>query len=135
MNKINNFSEYCGKRCACFKPDTPKCLPEAVIPTLTVENKDGLKGLTNCLVHVSNVNTTYYIDDKGRITHTWSGPLVVNDYDYEENPLRLRNQMIYDFANGLIVVYNARGEYQVFNNGEQHIRDIVETVLREHDLI
>lgn len=109
------FNEYGDKVCACFKPETPSCKHTAVIPTLVVENKQGIKGLANCLVHVADINTTYYIDDKSRLLVTWAGPVEADGYDFAANPLGIRSQAVYDFANNIGAYYNAQGRYRTFN--------------------
>lgn len=62
---------------------------------------------------MSDINTTFYIDDKHRITTTWAGPVEVDDYDYANNPLGLRSQMLYDFQNNRAVYYNKSGAYRL----------------------
>lgn len=113
------FSEYPGKQCACFKPGTPNCGHTAVIPTLVVENKEGVKGLTNCLVHIADIRTTLYIDDKGRQIITWAGPVEAKGYDFAENPLGLRGQMVFDFDNNKGAYYDATGAYRTFTITEE----------------
>ena len=90
----------------------------AVIPAITVEDVSGIKNIADCFVHVSNINTTFYIDDKHRMMITWAGPVEVNDYDYENNPLNLRSQTVYDFENNRAIYYNKIGEYRVITLGE-----------------
>lgn len=90
------FHEY-GKRAAgCIRNTNPKCPYNAVIPSVTVETIDGIKQLRDCFVHVANINTTFYIDDKGRLMITWAGPVETSGYDIEKNPLNLRSQMLFD---------------------------------------
>lgn len=91
----------------------PGCPFQAVIPSITVEDITGLKGLADTFVHVSQNNTTYYIDDKHRIIVTWAGPVEANDYNYEENPYNLRSQSVYDFANNREIYYNKVGAYRI----------------------
>lgn len=115
---IFNNCETCGKRPTIFKKGVKgACVPEAVIPTLNVINNDGLKGLYNVLVHVESTNTTYYIDHQHRPIAVWAGPIEYNDYDYEENPLGLRSQTVYDFTNNRAIYYNAVGEYRLITLG------------------
>lgn len=98
-------------RPAGFRREAPlTCEPMAVIPTIEIADKSELKSLYNCLVHVSNINTTYYIDDKGRIITTWAGPVIASDYDYEANPLELRSQEVWDFKNKRVIKYSETGE-------------------------
>lgn len=86
---------------------------DAVIPAVVVENIDGIKQLADCFVHVISINTTFYIDDKHRMIITWAGPVESDDYDYINNPLKLRSQVVYDFANNRAVYYNKVGDYRV----------------------
>lgn len=109
------FNEYGRPTPARIQQIAPSCKDMAVIPSVTVENTTGMKGLSNCFVHVISNNTTYYIDDKGRITIIWSGPVEVDNYDYATNPLKLRSQTVFDFLNNLAIYYNRIGEYRVFN--------------------
>lgn len=113
MEREITFNEYGRKSDACFKRVEPTCPFVAVIPTVTLETIDGVKDLNNCLVHVTNINTTFYVDDKHRIIITWAGPVEKNGYDYENNPLRLRSQMVYDFENNRAIYYNANGSYRL----------------------
>lgn len=110
--------EYCGKVCGAIRPGEPKCPYQAVIPSLTVESVSNLKDLADCFVHVSNINTTFYIDDKHRIMTTWAGPVEYNNYDLDANELGLRSQFLIDFANEQGAYYNKTGDYQIFKFGE-----------------
>jgi hypothetical protein len=97
--------EYGCKHNGCIRPIKPECPYEAVIPLVTVEDKSSLKNLADCFVHVTNINTTFYIDDKHRMTITWAGPIENEadpswtEEDWNEhvlnNPLGLRNQFAY----------------------------------------
>lgn len=95
-----------------------ECPAMAVIPTIEVPTPDSLKTLYNVLAHVSSNNTTYYIDDHNRIIVTWAGPVEVDDYDYETNPLHLRSQEVWDFKNNRLIRYNKTGEYKVTTLGD-----------------
>lgn len=104
----------CNKPCVKTKFDSrikPSCEQTAVIPTLSVENVDGLKGLSNCLVHVSNTNTVYYIDSRHAIIQTWAGIVTVSDYDKENNPLNLANQIAYDTSNNSLLFFDVHRKY------------------------
>lgn len=115
---VFNNCETCGKKPTRFAKGAPsKCPAESVIPVLNVLTNDGLKGLYNVLVHVQTTNTTYYIDDKHRIIIVWAGPVEANDYDYENNPLGLRSQTVYDFANNRAIYYSATGSYRLITLG------------------
>lgn len=105
--------EYGPKVCGAIRPGEPNCPYQAVIPSLTVESVSNLKDLADCFVHVSDINTTFYIDDKHRPVITWAGPVEVDDYDYTNNPLGLRSQMLYDFQNNRAVYYNKSGAYRL----------------------
>lgn len=107
------LDEYGKKVPGCFRPCKPHCPYTAVIPSITIDTKDGLRDIADCLVHVTSVNTTYYIDDKHRIMTVWAGPVEVDDYDYEENPLGLRSQYVIDRESGRMVYYDAVGDYSV----------------------
>lgn len=105
--------EYGCKHNGCIREKNPECPFTAVIPMLTVDSVSNLKDLADCFVHVSSINTTFYIDDKHRMVITWAGPIEVDDYDYEANPLNLRSQTVYDFKNDRAIVYNKVGRYRL----------------------
>lgn len=113
-NKVN-FCEYGRAVPGCIRERAPKCPMQAVIPSVVVENVSGLKNIADCFVHVTTINTTFYIDDKHRTTITWAGPVEVNNYDYANNPLGLRSQTVYDFAAGKGYYYNATGDCKAFD--------------------
>lgn len=89
------------------------CKVKAVIPSLTVETASGIKNVAACFVHVLQTNTTYYIDDKSRITKIWAGPIEYTGYDYEANPLKLRSQEVWDFENNRVIRYDKTGAYRL----------------------
>lgn len=91
----------------------------AVIPAITVADMTGIKNIADCFVHVENINTTFYVDDKHRLMITWAGPVEYDNYDYVSNPLRLRSQTVYDFLNNRAVFYNKLGEYRIIELGTQ----------------
>lgn len=72
------FNEYKHTMPACIRNQQPDCLAKAVIPSITVETTDGLTNLANCFVHVTGINTTFYIDDKHRPMIIWAGPVEVD---------------------------------------------------------
>lgn len=111
------FDEYGETVPGCFRPTQPKCPFVAVIPSITVEDKSGMKNIADALVHVANINTTFYIDDKHRITKVWAGPVEIDNYDLDENPNGLRSQFLIDFANNQGAYYNSIGEYKEFDFG------------------
>lgn len=110
--------EYGPKVCGAIRPGEPKCPYQAVIPSLTVESVSNLKDLADCFVHVSDINTTFYIDDKHRIMTTWAGLVSVEDYDFEANPLNLRSQIAYDAKNNTAAIYDKQGANFIFQISE-----------------
>lgn len=126
MNKecCDRFKEYGACTPGVIKQIAPTCKDKAVIPSVTVESVEGMKGLAGCFVHVIANNTTYYIDDKHRITIIWAGPVEIAGYDYVANPRNLRSQSVYDFINNIEIYYNSLGEYRIkmlqtsFSKGE-----------------
>lgn len=103
------FCEYGRKASGCIREKQPGCPMQAVIPSVTVDTVNGIKGLSDCLVHVADINTTYYIDDQHRLLTTWGGPVSVYDYDFDDNPLNLRNQMAYDTMNNVLAIFDKQG--------------------------
>lgn len=93
--------EYCGAMPACIKKKQPDCLAKAVIPSITVETVDGITNLANCFVHVTGINTTFYVDDKHRVMIIWAGPVEVSSYDIEANELGLKSQTCYTTISGV----------------------------------
>lgn len=72
------LNEYKYKMSACIRNKNPDCTAQAVIPSITVETTDGLTNLANCFVHVTSINTTFYIDDKHRPMIIWAGDVEVD---------------------------------------------------------
>ena len=112
-NCNQNFNEYGKCVRAGIRNVAPSCKDVAVIPSVTVENTTGLRGLADCFAHVTSTNTTYYIDDKGRMMIVWAGPVEADGYDYSTNPLGLRSQSVYDFTNNIEIYFNAIGAYRI----------------------
>ena len=94
------FEEYKYTMPACIRNQAPDCKAKAVIPSITVETVDGLTNLANCFVHVTDINTTFYVDDKHRIMIIWAGPVEVEAYDYETNERGFRSQDCYTTIDG-----------------------------------
>lgn len=109
-----NFCEYGRMAHGCIRERAPECPMQAVIPSVVVDNVSNLKNLADCFVHVTSINTTFYIDDKHRTMITWAGPVEVDNYDFANNPLGLRSQVVYDFANNIAAYYNKTGAYKTF---------------------
>ena len=116
-NKVN-FCEYGRRAKGCIRNIEPSCPMAAVIPSVVVDDVSGLKNLADCFVHVTSINTTFYIDDKHRMMVTWAGPVEYDNYDIANNPNGLRSQAVIDFANDGGAYYNAVGDYKEFSFGE-----------------
>lgn len=93
-------SEYCGCSLGRIKKDADPCKSCCVIPAVTAETVDGITNLANCFVHVTNINTTFYVDDKHRPMTTWAGTVEVDEYDIANNPLKLRSQFCMTTVDG-----------------------------------
>lgn len=109
--------EYGPAVCGAIRPRQPECPYTAVIPSLTVDHVDSLRDLCDTFVHVSDINTTFYIDDKHRTIITWAGPVEYDNYDLATNTLGLRSQFLIDFANDRGAYYNKTGNYKTFSFG------------------
>lgn len=94
------LTEYCGKMPACIKKESRQCQAKAVIPAITTETADNITALANCFVHVTEINTTFYVDDKHRPIITWAGPVEIANYDIQTNPKNLRSQLCFTTVNG-----------------------------------
>ncbi len=88
----------------CIRNKNPECPYNAVIASVTVETTDGIKNLADCFVHVVDINTTFYIDDKHRPIIIWAGPVEVElpanvqtAEQWEEfiNSFELKGQFLY----------------------------------------
>ena len=111
----NCLSETCGTMPACIRNKQPDCLAKAVIPAVTVDSVDGLTNLANCFVHVTSINTTFYIDDKHRPMMVWAGPVEISTYDIVANENNLRSQTLYTIINDVFT------EVYFDKNGVAHI--------------
>lgn len=96
IKPITNPKEYCGKRITTINKGEPTCRATAVIPSIVVETAEGIKQMTNTLVRVSSTNTTYYVDDKHRITLVCAGPVEKSNYNFTTNPDGIRGQIVFD---------------------------------------
>lgn len=113
-------TEYCGQYPGIIeKMDESKCPHTCVIPYLTVETADGIKNVSACFVHVLQTNDTYYIDDKHRIGWVCGGPVEYDNYDYTNNPFKLRSKEVWDFQNNRIVYYDKTGAYRLVTLTEE----------------
>lgn len=104
------MSEYCGCKLGRIKEIEPTCDSTAVIPSITVESVEGITNLANCLVHVNDINTTFYVDDKHRVMITWAGPVDIPGYDMKNNPNGYRDQIVTDIEKGIAVIYDKHGK-------------------------
>lgn len=102
-------SECCGCAVGRIKKDVDPCKSCATIPSITVDSIDGITNLANCLVHVNDINTTFYIDDKHRIMITWAGPVDIPGYDMENNPEGFKDQIVTDVQAEIAVIYDKHG--------------------------
>ena len=112
------FCEYGRMANGCIREKQPGCPMQAVIPSVTVESIEGIKNLADCLVHVSDINTSFYIDDKHRPLITWAGPIDIPGYDMEGNPNNYRDQIVTDVANQIAVIYDKSGKGYLFGLAE-----------------
>lgn len=96
-----------------FRVMDPTCPFIAQIATKIVDDISVVKQLANCLVHVSNINTTIYVDAQHRYLMVYAGPVFVDNYNYVSNPLNLRSQTCYDFQNNRAIIYNKVGGYKL----------------------
>lgn len=94
-------TEYCGCSLGRIRKNVDPCKSCCVIPAITTSTVSGITNLANCFVHVVNINTTFYIDDKHRPMITWAGPVEVSDYDITTNELNLRSQTCYTTIDGV----------------------------------
>lgn len=127
-----NFCEYGKKVSGCLRSVEPSCPMQAVIPSVVVEDVTGLKNLADCFVHVTNINTTFYIDDKHRTMVTWAGPVEYDNYDLDANTLGLRSQFLIDNANEYAAYYNKTGAYQKFNFSEDGADEPISVTLTSY---
>ena len=88
-------SECCGCAVGRIKKDADPCKSCCIIPSITVEATDGITNLANCLVHVTSINTTFYIDDKHRPMIIWAGPVEVDLPADVHESFNLKSQFLY----------------------------------------
>lgn len=92
----------------------PVCHPNTVEVRYS-QTTAGLKQFKNCLVNVTDINTTFFVDNQRRITQVCAMPIFVDGYDYQMNPLGLRCQVCYDFIANRAYVYNGQGKCRIIN--------------------
>lgn len=94
----------------CHTPNSCDTPPTVMVTQTT----DGLKSLSNVVVRVLSNNTIYYVSRCHEISVIDSGLLFIDNYAFAENPLGLREQMVFDFKNNVAAAYNAIGDYRTF---------------------
>ena len=119
------MSEYCGCKLGRIKEVEPTCDSTAVIPSITVESVEGITNLANCLVHVKDINTTFYVDDKHRVMITWAGPVDIPGYDMSGNPQGFRDQIVTDIEASTAVIYDKHGNGFLFGITAGSLQDAV----------
>lgn len=120
------MDEYCCPKLGSIKETEPDCKHKAVIPSVTVDSVEGITNLANCFVHVNDINTTFYIDDKHRPMITWAGPVDIPGYDMEHNPEGFRDQIVTDKEKNIAVIYDKHGKGYTF--GIEQGYDITEII-------
>lgn len=115
--------EYSNAMPACIRNKQPDCQAKAVIPAVTTETVDNITELANCFVHVTNINTTFYIDDKHRPMITWAGAVEISDYNIATNPLKLRSQSLYTYVNNVFteVYFDRKGVGHVIGQEAEEV--------------
>lgn len=91
------------------------CCPPEKAHVQTVQSVSGINGLNNCFVHVIDNNTVYYVDNKHHITEICVGIVEVKDYDFDTNPLGLRNQVAYDTKQATLYYFDNMGKPHAFD--------------------
>lgn len=105
---------------ACVRKGNPECPAKAVIAHKTVEHRSSMVGICNAYVHVTDINTTFYLNERGEPIVIWAGPVTTTEYDLEKNPLRLRNQFVSttdSAGHSRLIFYDAQGEAKMFVAG------------------
>lgn len=125
------MNEYCGCKLGRIKEVEPTCDSTAVIPSITVESVEGITNLANCLVHVEDINTTFYVDDKHRVMITWAGPVDIPGYDMEGNPNHYKNQIVIDSSAEVAVIYNEHGKGFVFGITSGNVQEAISEKIEE----
>lgn len=100
------------------------CCPTCTIPLVQVMTDEDIKTLRNCFVYVMSTNRTYYIDNEHRFIMCWSGMVFQDNYDADTNPLGLRGQIVPDFANNQVIIYNNTGEKIILSPSGEAVASI-----------
>lgn len=93
----------------CYKSNPCSAQPTVVV----VQSIEGIKGLSNAFVYVESIRTCFFVDSCHSITVISSSDVYVDHYPAAQNPLNLRGQTLYDFAENVGYVYNEAGDYRV----------------------
>lgn len=84
-----------------------------------------MEGIRDAFVHVTENNTTYYLDSCGYPIITWAGPIEIPRYDVDNNPFGYKKQLLHtvrtvtnpvtgeDEDEDVVVYYDSRGEAHV----------------------
>lgn len=90
----------------------PVCPPNMAEVT-SVQTVAGIKALKNTFVYVTDINTVFFVDNQRNITQICAFPIFQDNYDYQNNPLGLRTQIVYDFENNRAIIYDGTGNYRL----------------------
>ncbi len=85
------------------------CCPPDLVQVKTVQTVAGIKGLNNCFVYVSDINTTFFVDHAHRITLISSQVVEVKNYDIASNPRNFRNLIVFDTATRDLLYFDNTG--------------------------
>lgn len=125
-------AEYSCHTMGNIRKKDPSC-DAATIPTITVDTIDGIKNLSDCFVHVTSLNSTFYIDDKHRIVTAWRGIVEAEEYDLDENKLNLRGQLLFTTVENeegeevpITVYYDNQGKPHVTNEEGEYDAEFTE---------
>lgn len=103
----------------------PECTKKAIIASTTVETTSKMEGIRDAFVHVTENNTTYYLDSCGNPIITWAGPVDMPRYDVDNNPFGYKKQLLHtvrtttnpvtglDEDDDVVVYYDSRGDAHV----------------------
>lgn len=125
----------CQKNSCCGsvqQKTTASCPDGAVIPSITVDRMDQIKGIYGSFVHVAENNNTLYIDENGRVIITWAGPINVPDYDMAGNPNNYRDQIVTDTDKKRAAIYDKSGiGYMFALVDDTSVKEAVEKKINE----
>lgn len=120
-----NLRNYDYTLPACVRNKKPECTKKAIIASTTVETTSKMEGIRDAFVHVTENNTTYYLDSCGNPIITWAGPIDMPRYDVDNNPFGYKKQLLHtvrtttDPSTGeetdddVVVYYDSRGDAHV----------------------